>query len=168
MAVDKAQIQQQYPLPSYNFRVRIGAESYAFSRVTGLDVQYDTMTYRHGLSPQEGPEYRPGILQPINVTLERGVVRAGSVLLEWVSSIQLHTVRKQDLTIDLCDENGAPLVSWVAIDAFPTNMEAPTFDAEAQSVAVEKLQLMAKSLQVSYHDSGQSGGTNLSGGIANL
>jgi phage tail-like protein len=168
MALSKEQLKKQYPLPAYNFRVQIGAETYAFAQVTGLSFQYETMTYRHGLSPQEGPVYAPGLLQPINLTLQRSVVQTGSVLLEWISGVQLDKARKQDLTIDLCDENGAPLVSWMARDAFPISMEAPSFDAANNEVAIESIQLLATSLQVTYHDSGQTGGTTSSGGITDL
>lgn len=159
MALDKEKIRNLYPIPAYNYRVRIGETTYGFSQVNGLQIQYDTITYRHGLSYVEGPHYLPGLLQPIQISLQKGVVGAGSPLLEWINTIEMDKVKKQDITIDLCDEKGQPVVSWQVIDAFPTALSAPTFDAEAQQIAIESLDLMATGLHINYHSSGQVGGT---------
>lgn len=152
MAVSTEEIKNRYPLPAYNFRVRLGPDNYSFSQVSGLTLRYDPVTYRHGLSWLEGELQRPGMQQAISVTLQKGIVPAGSVLLEWVESIRLGTVTKQDIIIDLCDETGAPRVSWTVQNAFPTQLSAPTFAANGNDVALEELTLSANGLRIEYHD----------------
>jgi phage tail-like protein len=151
MAISPDDIKNRFPLPAYNFKVRMGSENYGFSQVSGLNLQYETITYRTGLSHLEGDFQMPGRKQAVNVTLERGVVRQGSRLLEWISTIQMSMVNKEDLIIDLCGENGEPLVSWTVQNAFPTQLEAPGFDANTNEVAIERLHLIGSGLKIEYH-----------------
>ncbi len=90
----------------------------------------------------------PGLSTPVNLTLKKGIVKADSFLLDWFKSIRLNTVTKQDVRIDLLNENGEATVSWVAKDAFPTKLEAPSFNATSNEVAIESLELMATWLEV--------------------
>ncbi len=152
MATTKSEIKERYPIPVYGYKVRINSETVGFSEVSGLNLQYDTITYRHGLSVLEGTTLLPGIQQPVNLTLRRGLVKGKSQLLDWINTIQLSEVSKRDIFIDLCDELGTPVITWKAIDAFPTSLEAPNFDAASNEVAIESISLMAASLQVEYHE----------------
>ena len=54
MAETKIDQKARYPLPVYNFRVTIDGTSMSFSEVSGINLEYDTVTYRHGLSFWEG------------------------------------------------------------------------------------------------------------------
>ncbi len=159
MAINKQQIRQSYPLPSYNYKVRIGAETYGFSQVSGLSFKYDTITYRHGLSMVEGADYLIGILEPINLTLQRGIVPKGSILLEWISNVHNFFSLKEDITIDLCDEKGEPLVSWRIQNAIPVSYEVNNLEASSNEVALETLSMMANNMHITYHATDQSGGT---------
>ena len=168
MALNTEDIKNNYPVPAYNFKVNINQETYGFARVTGLSIQYDTITYRHGLSIQEGTHYITGLLQPINLILEKGIISSGSILLEWINGVQSGQVKRQDVTINLCDEAGDPIISWQVYDAFPTGLNAPTFDAANSQVAIESIQLTASSLRITYQKTGQTGGAIPSGGILDL
>ncbi len=150
MAFSPNDIGNQFPLPAYNFMVSIGSDTYSFSQVTGLNLQYETITYRHGMSWLEGDFHMPGRAQPVNLTLERGVVRQGSVLLDWISSIQLNIVSKKDVIVDLLSEEGVALVRWTLQNAFPTQLEAPGFDANTNDVAIERLTLIGNGLRIEY------------------
>ncbi len=55
---------------------------------------------------------------------------------------------KKDIYVRLCDENGAAVVSWKVINAFPTKLDAPSFTADSNDVAVESMELMADSVVV--------------------
>ena len=58
MALSPEEIKQRYPLPVYNFRVTIGEDLVSFSEVSGLVMEYETITYQHGLSFMEGEGIR--------------------------------------------------------------------------------------------------------------
>ena len=113
MAVSKDDIKTAYPLPVYNYRVEIGPESVAFSEVSGLDIGYETTTYKE--SPVEsgspGPRtmHMPSQPTSTNLTLKKGIVRGKSVaaLYDWISTIQVNLVEKRNIAIRLCDENGS-------------------------------------------------------------
>ena len=92
----------------------------------------------------------PSQAQPSTLTLKKGVVHGVSVkaLYEWIGSKQLHLIDKKDIFIRLCDESGEPLVSWKVINAFPTKLEAPGFDATSNDAAVESMELTADSVVV--------------------
>lgn len=154
MAVSSDEIRTAYPLPVYNYKVEIGGESIAFSEVSGLDIGYETTTYKE--SPVGGGAPGPRVMNmpaqatATNVTLKKGVVRGTSVpaLYEWINTIQTNQVEKKDIVVSLCDESGGPVISWKVINAFPTKLEAPTFDANSNEVAIESMELMADAVKV--------------------
>lgn len=46
MALSKDDVKTAYPLPVYNYKVEIGSDTVAFSEVSGLNVSYETTTYK--------------------------------------------------------------------------------------------------------------------------
>ena len=149
MALSKDEIKDRYPLPVYNYRVELGGQTVAFSEVSGLSIGYETTTYKE--SPGEGEPSGPRVMHmpaqgtATNITLKKGLVRRKSipVLYNWINSIQINQVEKQDIFVRLCDEEGAAVISWKVINAFPTKLDAPTFDANSNDVAIESMELRA-------------------------
>ena len=148
MAVSAQEIRQSYPLPVYNYRVEIGGTAIAFSEVSGLSVGHEVATYKEsstGGAPGPRVIHMPSQPTSPKITLKKGIVRGQSVatLYAWIASIQLNMVEKRDIFIRLCDETGAPVISWRVINAFPTKLDAPSFDAKSNDVAVESMELQA-------------------------
>ena len=154
MALTKDDIKAAYPLPVYNYKVEIGADTIAFSEVSGLSTGYETTTYKE--SPVESGSPGPKVMHmpaqgtAASVTLKKGVVRGSSVatLFNWISSAQINQVEKKDIFVRLCDENGDAVISWKVTNAFPTKLEAPGFDANSDDVAVESMELMGDGVSV--------------------
>ena len=153
MSLTKSEIKNRYPLPSYNYKVSIDGEIIAFSQVSGLSMGYEVSTYKE--SPVEsgipGPVTMkmPAQSSDISITLQKGVVRGKSIaLFNWINSIQTNLVDKKDITIELCDETGAAVFVWKVINAFPTGLEAPTFDAASNDASLESMTLMADRITV--------------------
>jgi phage tail-like protein len=154
MALTKDEIKARYPLPAYNYRVSIEDQLVAFSQVSGLSMAYETTTHKE--SPVDGSAAGPVEMRmpaqhsDVTITLQKGVVvgKSVSALYNWISGIQTNLVEKKNILIDLCNEEGAPVVRWKVINAFPTSLEAPTFDATTNDVAIESLQLMADRLEM--------------------
>jgi phage tail-like protein len=147
MALSKDQIKTTYPLPVYNYKVEIDGNTIGFSEVSGLSIGYETTTYVESPVSGSGPRrmYMPSQRKSATVTLKKGVVTGVSVatLFAWINSIQLNRVDKKDIYVRLCDENGAAVVSWKVINAFPTKLDAPSFTASSNDAAVESMELMA-------------------------
>ncbi|MCA8991586.1 MAG: phage tail protein [Planctomycetaceae bacterium] len=154
MAVAKDAIKVAYPLPVYNYRVEIDGVPVGFSEVSGLSISYETTTYKE--SPVEsgvpGPRvmHMPAQSTPVNVTLKKGIVRGKSVatLFRWINSTATNLIDKKDIFIRLCDETGTPVISWSVRNAFPTKLDAPTFDATSNDVAIESMELMADGVRI--------------------
>ena len=151
MATSVKDIKDKYPIPVFYYRVTIaGEDAIAFSEVSGLSIEYETITYKDGMSYRDGEKHMPGMMSPVNLTLQKGIVKKDSFLFEWISTVKLNTVEKRDVRIDLLDETGAAVVSWTVTDAFPKKLDAPSFNASSNEVAIESLELMATKLKIEY------------------
>jgi len=155
MPDNKAHIKAHYPLPAYNYRVTIdGKTTVSFSEVSGLDREYEPVTYRHGLSFWWGPKVIPGMQQPITVTLQRGIMKGRKYLPEWMTDAYQHPFsmkKKRDVLVQLCDETGNALITWKVKNALPVKLTGPAFDANSNEVAIETMELLAYGLEIVYN-----------------
>jgi len=158
MADDRNHIRSTYPLPAYNYRVTIlkDGESLvlSFAEVSGLSLQYEPVTYKHGLSFVMGNKIIPGMRQPTNLSMKRGVVKSNDFLQSWIYNTYrdpYFASAKRDILIDLCDETGKPVIRWKVQGALPIKLDAPTFDANTNEVAIETMEFIAHGLQVDYN-----------------
>ena len=152
MATTVDDIKTTYPVPVYYYEVKVDdLDPIHFSEVSGLSIEYETISYKDGLSFREGEKHMPGQMKAVNLTLKKGIVRADSKLFDWISTVSLNTVVKKDITISLKDETDAPVVSWKVQNAFPKKLDAPGFNAGSNEVAIESMELMASKLDVEYH-----------------
>jgi phage tail-like protein len=152
MATKADDIKNKYPLPVFHYKVEIdGMSGMNFSQVSGLNLERQVITYKDGLSCTEGPKLIPGIEGTPKLTLKKGIVKGDSKLYDWISSTKITTIDKKDITISLMDETGSsPVVTWTVSDAFPTKLEAPSFNATSNEVAIESLELTANSIKIKY------------------
>jgi len=148
MALSKDDIKTAYPLPVYNYKVEIDGSAAAFSEVSGLSISHETTVYKE--SPVESGSPGPRVMRmpaqqsDLKITLKKGLIRGTSVatFFKWINAIQINQIEKKDIYVRLCDETGAAVISWKVINAFPTKLSAPTFDAKANDVAIETMELM--------------------------
>ncbi|HZF48947.1 MAG TPA: phage tail protein [Polyangiaceae bacterium] len=154
MALSKGEIKTAYPLPSYNYRVEIAGAAVGFSEVSGLSIKRETTTYKEsptgGGAPGPVVLHMPAQLTNPTITMKKGLVRKGSVasLYSWINSTQINQIDKKDIYVRLCDEKGDAVISWKVVNAFPTKLDAPTFTATSNDVAIESMELMADSIQI--------------------
>ena len=150
MADNVATIQDNYPIPTYYYNVAIDGTNYVFQEVSGLSIEYETITYKHGQSYKDGYIMMPGQIAEVNLTLKRGIVRKDDYLYSWLGTVKLNTVEKRDVFITLLDNDESPVVSWNVYNVFPKKIDAPTFDASSNEVAIENLELMANRMEIVY------------------
>lgn len=145
MALNEQQIATSYPLPVYNYRVHIDSQAMAFSEVSGLNAEYERVIYKDGFSYLNGPNIIRAQQKELSITLKRGIVQAKDELNKWMNSGS-----RKDITIDLCDPQGVALVSWKVRNALPLKLNAPSFNAAGNEVAIEQLELIAMDLTIEY------------------
>ena len=108
MSETAASQRAQYPLAAYNFRVTVGEAVMSFTEVSGLAQEYQTLTYKHGLSFWEGESIsRFRYDKYVQLTLKKGVIAGLTEIYEWLDSAD-----KLSLSIGLCDEKGDAVVTW--------------------------------------------------------
>ena len=145
---DTREIQKTtYPLPAYNFRVTIDGAAMSFSQVSGISIEYETVTYKHGLSFWEGESIKKYYYDKYTpITLKKGTIQGINFLHDWLKEKQVRPVE-----VSLCNEEGQPVVSWRIAKAVPVKLEAPTFDANTNDVSVESLEVMAAGISIVHH-----------------
>ena len=146
-----------YPLPVYNYRVTINKDgdsvSFAVTEVSGLSMEYEPVTYKHGLSFVMGNKIIPGMRQPTKITMKRGIIQDRDYLHKWIHktySDPFYTEGKRDILIDLCDAEGTAVIRWKVQKAMPIKLDAPDFDVTSNEVAFESMEFIAHGLTVNY------------------
>lgn len=147
MALSTADQRASYPLAAYNFRVTLDGVSMRFSKVSGLNREYKTVTYRDGLSFKEGEHITRYFVDAFRaVTLEQGTVIGSKGLLDW-----LEDGTARPLEVSLCDAQGVPVIAWRIAKAVPVKLVAPTFDARSNESAVDTLEVQAAGITIIHH-----------------
>jgi phage tail-like protein len=146
VAQTPAQQRTLHPLAAYNFRVAIDGADMRFAKVSGLQREHQSATYRHGLSFLEGEQITKFFVDKfVSVTLEQGTVIGHHFLYTWVER-----ARPSLMQINLCDETGTPVVMWTIARALPIKLTAPTFDAAANQVSIDVLEVRAAGISVKH------------------
>lgn len=138
-----------YPIPTHRYLVTIGGDEMPFSAVSGLDISYETITHKNG----DGSTYHmPGQINPVDISLKRGMFKGSNDLYEWISSISGNKVQRKDVSISLITErSNQVLVSWNIANAFPTKLTAPSLDASTNEISVEEVSLRGERITIHFH-----------------
>ena len=169
MAQRTQEMQQGYPLPVYEYRLSLlkgpiplpgmagkqpegllGADAIGFKEVSGLKQEYEPVVYYDGLSFASGANIQLGRAKEMSITLRRGILPKSSELFNWLLATHFLSMQKKTLLVDLCDQAGVPSVRWTVRDAMPVKVSAPDFNAEANEVAIETVELIATDMFVEY------------------
>ena len=146
MSESAAAQRAKYPLAGYNFRVTVGDTTMGFTEVSGLVREYQTLTYRHGLSFWEGEDITKFHHDKyVQVTLKKGVVAGATQLYAWLDGVD-----RRNISVSLCDEKGDAVVTWQIKKAIIVKLEAPSLQAGSNEAAIETLTLMASGITVEH------------------
>ena len=147
MADSIARQRASYPLAAYNFRVTVGESVMSFTEVSGLSIEYETLTYMHGLSFWEGQsivKFRYDKYVP--VTLKKGLMAGNTSISPWLAGAE-----PKSISVSLCDETGAAVVTWQMKKTLVVKLEMPSLQASGNEAAIETLTLMATGISLEHH-----------------
>jgi phage tail-like protein len=136
------------PFRGFRFKVQIdGITKAGFREVAGLDVANDAVDYRDG---DEATRLRKlaGLQKFSNLTLKRGVTDDQD-LWKWRSMVmdgKIKDARKNGQII-LLDDEGKEAAEWTFTDGWPTKLTFPTFNATANEVAIDTLEITHEGLK---------------------
>jgi len=138
---------QPDPLRGFKFKVQIdGLQNMGFREVSGLDAANDAVDYREG----DGTTIRKlaGLQKFSNITLKRGITNDVR-LWKWRQDImdgKIQGARKQGQII-LLDDEGKESAEWTFTDGWPTKWTGPAFNATANEVAIDTLEITHEGLK---------------------
>ena len=136
------------PFRGFRFKVQIdGITKAGFREASGLDAANDAVDYRDGDEPTRLRKLA-GLQKFSNVTLKRGVTDDQD-LWKWRSMVmdgKIKDARKNGQII-LLDDEGKEAAEWTFTDGWPTKLTFPTFNATANEVAIDTLEITHEGLK---------------------
>ena len=129
-----------WPLPKFHFKATIGDRGeIAFQEISGLDTETDVIEYRAGNSADFSTVKMPGLRKGSNVTMKKGMFKSDSSLFDYFNSVQMNTIERETVTIQLLDEAHNPMMTWTLQNAFPMKMSGTDLNAETGEIAVDEI-----------------------------
>jgi len=141
-------LERKDPYQAYNFAVEIeGVTRAGFKGCTGLDSSSAATKYREGTDATLAQRQVPGLLSFSNVTLTRGI-SDDHALWDWRQDVMKGKVQRRSLSIVLRDDQGNERIRWNLRNCWPTKWSGPSFDATADAIGIETLELAHEGVDV--------------------
>ncbi|HEY5592831.1 MAG TPA: phage tail protein [Paludibacter sp.] len=141
---------KNWPLPKFYFMVDWGSTTnIPFQEISGLDIEAQSIEYRHGNSPVFSEINMPGIVKNSNVKMKKGLFANDNNFWNWYNKIKMNTIERQDVVIKLLDEAGNPTMTWTLLNAWPTKISSTDLKSDGNEVAVESIEIMHEGLTIS-------------------
>ncbi|MGJ7506589.1 phage tail protein [Variovorax sp. GT1P44] len=135
------------PFRGFKFRVQIdGISKAGFREVSGLDAATDAVDYREG----DGDSILKlaGLKKFSNITLKRGITDDKD-LWKWRTMVMDGKIKdaRKDGQIVLLDDEGNEAAEWTFTAGWPTKWTGPTFNATANEVAIDTIEIAHEGLK---------------------
>lgn len=111
----------------------------SFAEVSGLEVTITPIEYRNG-SEDITVRKLPGLKKFTNITLKRGAI-GDLTLWQWIKTVMNGQAQRADGTITLLDESRQAVMVWKFRRAWPCKWSGPSFNAKANEVAIESIEI---------------------------
>jgi len=139
------QPQRNDPYKAFNFLVEIdNVARAAFSEVSGLESETAVIEYRTG--GEHLMRKLPGLTKFGNITLRQGVTQDRE-LWDWRQAIVEGNPDRRNGRIILLDDQRTEVVRWNFRNGWPCKWEGPAFNAKANEVAIETLEIAHEGLE---------------------
>lgn len=134
------------PFRTFNFRVEIdGLTVGSFRECSGLTADGNAVEYREGTDVARTVRKLVGLQTYGNVTLKRGYT-PNHDLWDWFTNIVNGLPDRRNGTIVLMDEQRKDVMRWDLENMWIKKIEAPTFNATANEVAMESVEIVHEGL----------------------
>jgi phage tail-like protein len=117
-----------------------------FNKVSGLGANTETMDINEGGQNLYIQKLPKGIRYQ-NLVLERGMAVGSLLVAEFNAAMSLFKYKPCNVMVSLLDETGMPISTWVFMNAFPIAWSVSPFDADANAVVIETLELAYQRMQ---------------------
>ncbi|MFA5326299.1 MAG: phage tail protein [Prolixibacteraceae bacterium] len=133
-----------YPPVGFHFKVEFvnlgNNNDQRFQSVTGLNVEYDTESFK------EGGENRFEHKLPVrtkypDLSLKRGML-TDSAVIDWcIDALQNRSFSPVQVNVTLLNEKHDPITTWQFFNVWPKKWSVSDFNAQENSVVIETLDL---------------------------
>ena len=141
--------QRKEPFPSYYFAVEINGQTFPFKSVSGLTIETEVIEFREGGS--DTTHLFPGNTKYTNIKLTRAFT-GDRYLYDWYIATKKKQPVKTNGQITMFDSHGTRIAAWNFVAGFPAKWEGPAFDASANEVAIETIEIAHEGLTLSDDD----------------
>jgi phage tail-like protein len=140
-----------WPLPKFYFSVKFGSQgsTVTFQEILGLESETQVIEYRHSNNPLFSTITMPDITKMARVTLKKGIFVKDNNFWKWYNDIQMNTVKREKLVIQLLDETAKTIMTWTLTNAWPIKITGTDLNSDANEVAIETLELAYEGLSIS-------------------
>ena len=146
----QSQDTKMWPLPSFHFKVTLGSVGeISFSEVSGLENEFEEITYRAGDSNDFTKLKMPGLKNVTDIPFKKGIFVSDSQLWKWIGNVNMNIIQRENVTISLLDESHSAVKTWSLTNAWPKKITVEGFKADGNSVAMETLILAHEGIQIS-------------------
>jgi len=143
-----AQSTTDWPIPKFRFEVKWDPDVMSFQEVSGLDIEAQTIEYRHGDSPSFSSIKMPGLKKFGDITMKKGVMKSDNKFWDWFNQIKMNTIKRIPVTISLLDEEGSPTMVWTLTNAYPSKIQGTDLKSTGNEVAVETIVIVHEGLTI--------------------
>jgi len=134
------------PFRTFNFRLEIdGLTVGSFRECSGLAADGNSVDYREGTDLPRSVRKLIGLQTYSNVTLKRGYT-TNTELWDWYKNIVNGIADRRHGSVILMDEQRHDVMRWSIENMWIKKIEAPSFNATANEVAVESVELVHEGL----------------------
>ncbi|HAS36265.1 MAG TPA: hypothetical protein DCS15_07240 [Flavobacteriales bacterium] len=130
-----------FPPLSFHFAVEVGEVGHLpekdllFTEATGFGMELEVDTSMVEAGNNNRVYVLPKRVKYTDLVLKRGIVSSDSKFYKWceetINTNYAEPIKPQNITVNLLDESGEPLITWNFIDAFPKKMEVSALNAKA-------------------------------------
>ena len=143
---------KNYPLPKFHFVVEWGGTRIGFTEVTGLEFETEVIEYREGSYKTYNKTKQPGLTKYSDITLKRGSFLGDfEFFLLWRKTFFFQEGAekfRRDVAIKLLDEEHNPVITWVAVRAWPRKVKYGSLNAESNEILIESMELVHEGLSI--------------------
>lgn len=118
-----------------------------FRKVSGLSAEVRTTTLDEGGQNRYSHQL-PDRVSFGKLTLERGLVVASPLNLEFGAAMSLFQFSPCNVLVTLLGASAQPLAAWMFLRAYPTKWSTSDLDAEQHAIAVDTMELTYSRMQV--------------------
>lgn len=119
------------------------------AEVSGLNLEYDEMTYRYGSSKAFSVTKMPGLRKAADITIKKGVFKKDSKFYDWFNDVKMNVPQKrQTVTVLLLDEDAGTVMTWELGNAYAKKVTSPSMKADSSAVAIEEMVISCETMTI--------------------